>query len=58
MVFEDFNILSFSTILIKFAIVFKIFCPFLSLTIITDQRGFSSLAVGLLDIIPETGKYF
>ena len=43
--------------LLKFAIVFKIieyFCPFLSLTIITGQQGFWSLAVGLLDITPET----
>ena len=55
--FEDFNILIFSKILLKFAIVFKIFeyfCPFLSLTIITGQRSFSGLAYGLLDITPET----
>ena len=49
--FEDFNILIFSKILLKFAIVFKIFeyfCPFLSLTIITGQQSFSSLADGYL----------
>ena len=45
--FEDFNVLNFSKILLKIAIVFKFFdcfCPFLSLTIITSQRCFSSLA--------------
>ena len=53
---EDFNILNFGKILLKFAIVFKIceyFCPFLSLTIITGRRSFSSLADGLLDVTPE-----
>ena len=57
--FEDFNISKFCTILLKFAIVFKIFkyfCIFLSLTIVTDQQNFSSLADGLLDITPETKK--
>ena len=59
--FEDFNILNFSMILLKFAIVFEsfvlfwvYFCPFLSLTIITCQRSFSSHADGLPDITPET----
>ena len=50
--FDGFKYLNFSKILLKFAIVFKIFeyfCPFLSL-IITGQRSFSSLADGLLDI--------
>ena len=59
--FEDFNILNFSKILLKFAIVFKIFecfCPFLNLTIIIGQRGFWSLAVGLLDITLETKVNF
>ena len=51
--FEDSNVLNFSKILLKIAIVFKIFdcfCLFLSLTIITGQRSFSSLADGLLEI--------
>ena len=41
--FEDFNVLNFSNILLKVAIVFKIFecfCPFLCLTIITGQLSF------------------
>ena len=40
------NITNFSKILLKLAIVFKIFeyfCPFLSLTILSDQRSFLSL---------------
>ena len=55
--FEDFNILNFSKISFKFAIVSKIFdnfCPFLSLTIITGQRSFSSPLDGLQDITLET----
>ena len=51
--FEDFNILNVSKILLKFAMFskfFKYFCPFLSLTIFTGQRSFSSLADGLLSI--------
>ena len=55
--FEDFISLNFSKILLKFAFVFKIlesFCHFLSLTIITGQRSFSSLADGLRDITQET----
>ena len=55
-VFEDFNVLNFNKILLTFAIVFKMFecfCPFLSLTIITGQRSFSSLADELLDITQE-----
>ena len=55
---EDFNVLNFSKISLKFAIVFKIFCLFLSLTIITGQRSFSGLADGLLDITPETKNSF
>ena len=54
--FEDFNILNSSKILLKFANVFKTlecFCPFRSLTVITGQRSFSSLADGLLDITTE-----
>ena len=49
--------MNFSKVLLKFAIVFKIFeyfCPFLSSTIITGQRSFSSVADGLVDITPET----
>ena len=56
---ENFIILNCSKILLKFAIVFKCFeyfCPFLSLTIITGQQKFSSVADGLLDIAPETKK--
>ena len=52
--FEDFKILNFCKILLKFAIVFKIFeffCPFLSLTIITDPGSFSSHADVLRDKI-------
>ena len=59
--FEDFNVLNFGKILLKFAIVFKIFecfCPFLSLTIIIGQRSFSSLADGLLDITQERKNSF
>ena len=58
---EDFNILNFSKFLLEFAIVFKIFecfIPFLSLTVITGWRSFSSLADGLHDITPETEYYF
>ena len=53
---EDINITNFSKILLKFANVLKIFeyfCPFLSLTIITGQRSFLSLADGALDKNPE-----
>ena len=59
--FEDFNVLNFGKISLKFAIVFKIcecFYPFLSLTIITGQRSFSSLADGLLDITQERKNTF
>ena len=54
--FEDLNILIYSKVWLKFAIVFKIFdiCLFLSLMIITDQRNFSGLADGLLERTPET----
>ena len=58
---EDFNVLNFSKILLRFLIVFKIFecfCLFLSLTIITGQRSFSSLADGLLDITQERKNIF
>ena len=51
------KILNSSKILLKFAIVFKIFeyfCPLLSLNIITGPLSFSSLADGLLVITPET----
>ena len=51
---EDIIITSFCKILLKFAIVLKIFenfCLFLSLTIITGQRSFSSLADGLREKI-------
>ena len=40
---EDINVALYNNILLKIAIVFKIFesfCPFLSLTIITGQRSF------------------
>ena len=53
----DIIITSFCKILLKFAIVLKIFeyfCPFLSLTIITGQRSFSSLADGLHEKNAET----
>ena len=59
--FEDFSFLNFSKISLKFATVFKIFeffCPFLSLTIVTGQWSFSSLADGLLNITPETKNGF
>ena len=58
---EDTNITIFSKILLKFAIVFKIFenfCPFLSLTITTDQRSFLSLADGLHEKNSETKNVF
>ena len=51
---EDIIITSFCKILLKFAIdlkIFDYFCPFLSLTIITGQRRFSSLADGLREKI-------
>ena len=54
--FEDFDIMNMSKILLKFAVVFKIFeyfCPFLSLTIITGQRNFLGLSDGLLERTPE-----
>ena len=47
---EDVNITKFSKILLKLATGFKFFehvFPFLSLTIITGQRSFLSLADGL-----------
>ena len=47
---DDIIITSFCKILLKFVIVlkfFEYFCPFLSLTIITGQRSFLSLADGL-----------
>ena len=59
--FEVFKVLNFSKILLKFAIVFKIFecfCPFLSLTIITGQRSFLSLADGLLDMTQKRKNSF
>ena len=65
--FEDFNILNFSKILLKFAFVFSLrlslfkilsICPFLSLTIIPGQRSFSTLADGLLDITPDAKNSF
>ena len=59
--FEEFNVLIFIEILLKYAIVFNIFdyfCLFLSLTIITGQRSFSSIADGLLDITPEIKNNF
>ena len=51
----------FLMILLKFAIVFKIFeyfCPFLSLTIITGHQSFLGLADGLHDKNPETKIVF
>ena len=59
--FEDSNILNYSKILLKFAIVFKIFeyfCPFQSSTIITGQRNFLSFADGLHDRTPEIRNGF
>ena len=56
MVIGDFSILNFGKILLRFAIVFKIFeciCPFLSLKINAGQRSFSSLADGFVEIIPH-----
>ena len=53
---ENIFIKNFSKFLLKIAIVFKVFesvCPFLSLTVITGQLNFSSLADGLLDRTPE-----
>ena len=50
---EDDNVMNFS----KFAVVFKIFehfCLFLSLTIITGQQSFLSLADGLHDKNPDS----
>ena len=41
---------------VKICDCFQNVCPFLSLTIITGQRSFSSLADGLLDLTPETKK--
>ena len=38
--------------------IFEYFCPFLSLTIITGQRSFSSLADRLLNLTPETKNSF
>ena len=61
MVFSTFNITNFGKILLKIAIVFKIFeyfCPFLSLTINTGQRSFLSLADGLHDKYPESKTVF
>ena len=54
---EDNNITNFSKILLKFAVVFKIFeyfCPFLSLAIITGQR---SPADGLHERDRETKNF-
>ena len=56
---EDINITNFSKILLKFAIVFKIFeyfSPFLSLTILNGQRRF--LSFGLHDKYSETNNVF
>ena len=50
--------LNFSKILVKFAIVLKIFENFCPCTIITGQRSFSSQADELLDINPETKNIF
>ena len=58
---KDIIITSFCKILLKFAIVVKIFeyfCPFLSLTVITGQQSFSSLADGLHEKNPETKNVF
>ena len=59
---EDINITNFGKILLKFAIVLKLFfeylCPFLCSTIITGQRKFLSLAVGFFDRTPETKNGF
>ena len=55
------SVLNFSKILLKFAIfpkVLNIFCPFLSLTNITGQRNFSSVADGLLERTFETKMFF
>ena len=58
---EDINFTKFIKILLKFATVikiFKFFCPFLSLTIITGQRSFLSLSDGLHEKYPETKNVF
>ena len=58
---EDIIITSFCKILLKFAIVVKIFeyfCPFLSLTVFTGQQSFSSLADGLHEKNPKTKSVF
>ena len=57
---EDNNVMNFSKILLKFAVVFKIFAyffPFLSLTIITGQRSLLSLANGLNDKHPDSKRF-
>ena len=58
---KDIIITSFSKFLLKFAIVLKIFeyfCPFLSLTTITGQRSFSSLADGFHEKNPYPENVF
>ena len=57
---DDNNITNFCKILLNFTIVFKIFefCSFLSLTIITVQQTFLSLADGLRDRTPELVNVF
>ena len=58
---EDINIKNFSKILLKFSIVFRIFeyfCPFLSLTIITDKRSCLRPADGLHDKNRDTKNVF
>ena len=60
MVSDDFNILNFNKILLKFATLFKIFeffCPFLILTIINGQRSFSSPAYRLICLTQETKRF-
>ena len=61
MVFEDNSVTNICKILLKFAVVFKIFeyfCPFLSLTIKTGKRSFLCLADGLHDKNPGSKNGF
>ena len=58
---EDNNVTNLSKILLKFAVnlkIFDYFCPFLSLTIITGQRSFLSLADGLHDKNADSKNIF
>ena len=57
---EDNNFTNFSKILLKFAVfeIFEYFCPFLSLTIITGQQSFLSLADWIHDKNPDSKNVF